>query len=188
MLLILVVPIATIISPVTSAAAQQSSGQVTVAGHSFSVQYSITGGSVNGMSTDPSMPSLLVNVSATASGTLTIQIPRSLLDAKTQGGSSDDDFLVFVDDVPSTDFNQVSVDSKSRTLAIPFDQTVQTIEIIGTVMPALGNSSGGASNGHSGAGVNATPEFGAGTVTTALLSVAIVGVIAASRYSRFSLP
>ena len=183
-LLMLLIPAMDLPNLVRPAAAQQASSiQVTVSGYSFFVPYSISGGSISSVSSDPAMPSLLFNVSPAATGTLTIQIPRNLLDAKAQGSTADDDFIVFIDDVPNTDFNQISTNLQYRTLTIPFDQTAQTIEVVGTIMPPAAGSGTDSTTG--GPVVRTTPEFGASMLTSIVLAGAILGVIGASaRYGR----
>jgi hypothetical protein len=101
-----------------------------------------------------------------------------------QDGVSDDQFLVFIDDIPNTDFSQTTASGSYRTLSIPFDETAQKIEIIGTVMPPASGSniistqgSNNASTG--GGGVVKTPEFGsAGAVPMILLSISVLAIIA----------
>jgi len=88
-----------------------------------------------------------------------------LMDAKTSNGT-DDDFVVFADEVPNQDFQQVAnmTDSNTRTLAINFEQGTATIEIVGTQI---------------------APEFGAGTIAAIILAIAIVATIVAStRYNK----
>ena len=92
-------------------------------------------------------------------GSITLDIPRSILDAKINGGG-DDDFFVLVDgEETNVDFDEGSLDS--RTITIPFLAGAEEIEIIGTY---------------------AVPEFG--TIAAMILAVAIISIIAVSAKAK----
>ena len=155
---------------------------ISIGGRSYDLHYSITDSSVTNVTASPTRPSIVVNItSGPGGGTLTIQIPRYVLDAKNQTGTGDDDFMVFVDDVQSAEATQASADNQTRTLSIPFDLGAKKIEIVGTVMQAASTSQGA---GSSETGTVKTPEFGAGTAAAILFAITIVGVVAVTRYGR----
>jgi hypothetical protein len=141
-----------------------SGGWQTYNGQGFTVQYMITGGTLNNITADTTFTSLKAYITSTSSGTLQLKIPRTVLDAKTDTGA-DDDFVVFADDVPTSDVNQTATAS-DRTVSINFDQGTQTIEVVGTV-------------------IHVVPEFGAGAVAAIVLAIAIVAVVVTtSRHNR----
>jgi predicted secreted protein with PEFG-CTERM motif len=104
--------------------------------------------------------SLIVSIDATNDGSLTLTIPRSVLDATING--EDDDFFVLVDG-EEVDFEE-TMSSTDRTLTIAFSAGAEEIEIIGTFV---------------------IPEFG--TIAAMILAVAIISIIAVSAKSRLSI-
>ena len=133
---------------------------VAVQGSSDLVGYEITGGKLLGISPDVEANSLIISIDATNSGSLTLTIPRSVLDATINGG--DDDFFVLID-VEEVDFDEIT-SSTDRTLTIAFPAGAEKIEIIGTFV---------------------VPEFG--TIAVMILSIAIISIIAISAKSRLSI-
>jgi len=132
-----------------------------------SIGYEITGGSI--VSIEPDVdpitgevvsPTLLITIDATDDGSLTLVIPRSVLDATVDG--EDDEFLVLIDG-EKVDFSEDAT-STSRTITIEFAAGDTLIEIIGTFV---------------------VPEFG--TIAAMILAVAIVSIIAVSAKSRLSI-
>lgn len=119
----------------------------------FSVNYTMTGGSVKSMTIDAQSISLIVSVNSTSDGSITLHMPRSLIDAKTSSGQ-DDSFIILIDGAEVKPQSESS-DSNFRTLTVPFLQGDQDIEIIGTQV---------------------IPEFG--PIAAAVLAVAIVSIIA----------
>src|SRR5437899_2574702 len=63
----------------------------------FGVNYTITGGTVKNISIDVQSISLIVSVNSTSDGTITLQIPRALVDAKTNSGQHDA-FIIIIDE------------------------------------------------------------------------------------------
>ncbi len=126
----------------------------------YTVGFKITGGSVLGITPDVDANSLLIEISTTSDGELTIILPRALIDAKI--GDDDDDFFVLVDG-EEVDFDETKT-STERTLIIPFFDGSEEIEIIGTFV---------------------IPEFD--TIATMILSVAIISIIAVTAKTRLSL-
>ena len=123
------------------------------------IGYKITGGSVLSINEDFDAHSLIVRISTTSDGELTITLPRNVIDAKM--GNADDDFFVLIDG-EEVEFTE-SKTSSDRTLTIPFPDGAEEIEIIGTFV---------------------IPEFG--TIAALILAVAIVSIIAISAKTRLT--
>ena len=121
----------------------------------FSVNYTINGGTVKGMTIDPQSISLIVSLNSTSDGTITLQIPRSLIDAKTSSGH-DDSFIVLIDGAEIKPSGE-ETNNNFRTLTIQFLQGDQDVEIIGTQI---------------------VPEFG--PIAVLVLAIAIISIIAVS--------
>jgi len=133
---------------------------VSVSGSTDLIGYTITGGKLLGIIPDFDANSLIISIEATDDGTLTLTIPRSVLDATING--EDDDFFVLVDG-EEVDFDETTT-SIDRTLTIEFPAGAEEIEIIGTFV---------------------IPEFG--TIAAMILAVAIISIIAISAKSRLSI-
>ncbi|OLD33489.1 MAG: hypothetical protein AUI61_00745 [Thaumarchaeota archaeon 13_1_40CM_2_39_13_2] len=121
----------------------------------FGVNYTITGGTVKNISIDVQSISLIVSVNSTSDGTITLQIPRALVDAKTNSGQ-DDAFIILIDGAEVKPQSESS-NSDYRNLTIQFYQGDQDIEIIGTQI---------------------VPEFG--PIAALVLAIAIISIIAVS--------
>jgi predicted secreted protein with PEFG-CTERM motif len=126
----------------------------------FVLSYKITGGSVLSVTPDDDANSLIIAISTTSDGELTITLPRELIDAKINGG--DDDFFVLIDG-EEVEFSETST-STDRTLTISFPDGAEEIEIIGTFV---------------------VPEFGA--IAALILAIAIISIIAVSSKTRLSI-
>jgi predicted secreted protein with PEFG-CTERM motif len=124
------------------------------------ISYEITNGKVVNAIPDMDAISLLVYIESTDDGTITLTIPRSVLDATINNG--DDQFFVLVDG-EEVDFDEITT-STDRTLTINFLAGTEEIEIIGTFV---------------------IPEFG--TIAAMILAVAIISIIAISSKSRLSI-
>ena len=133
---------------------------VSIEGADDLVGYKITGGKLLSIMPDVDANSLIVSIDATSDGSLTLTIPRSVLDAMIDG--EDDDFFVLIDG-EEVDFEETT-SSKDRTLIIAFPAGAEEIEIIGTYV---------------------IPEFG--TIAAMILAVAIISIIAISAKSRLSI-
>jgi len=133
---------------------------VSVQGSSDLIGYEITGGKLLSVMPDVDANSLIISVDASEDGSLTLTIPRSVLDATINDG--DDEFFVLVDG-EEVDFDETT-STTSRTLTIPFQAGAEEIEIIGTFV---------------------VPEFG--TIAAMILAVAIISIIAISAKSRLSI-
>ncbi|MDE1726219.1 MAG: PEFG-CTERM sorting domain-containing protein [Thaumarchaeota archaeon] len=121
----------------------------------FSVNYTITGGNVKDMTIDSQSISLIVSINSTSDGSITLQMPRTLIDAKTNSGQ-DDSFIILIDGAEVKSQSE-SANTDYRTLTIPFLQGDQDIEIIGTQI---------------------VPEFG--PIAALVLAIAIISIIAVS--------
>ena len=140
--------------------AKPSGNSVNVKNTDFSVTYSITGGKVTGIEADVPSKSLVINMTTTSDGVLTITLPRALIDAKV--GDQDDQFFVLIDGAEEP-FDETTT-STDRTLTIHFTNGAETIEIIGTQI---------------------VPEFGA--IAALVLAIAIISIIAVSAKTRLRL-
>ena len=121
------------------------------------ILYEITNGKVINSIPDLDAVSLLLHIESTDDGSITLTIPRSVLDATIN--SEDDQFFVLVDG-EEVDFEEIAT-STERTLTINFMAGTEEIEIIGTFV---------------------IPEFG--TIAAMILAVAIISIVAISAKSR----
>ena len=134
---------------------------VSVQGSVDLIGYEIMGGTILSVMTDVDANSLIISIDATDDGSLTLTIPRSVLDALFEDGS-DDEFFVLVN-YEEVDFDEIT-SSTDRILTIAFPAGTETIEIIGTFV---------------------VPEFG--TIAAMILAIAIISIIAISAKSRLSI-
>jgi predicted secreted protein with PEFG-CTERM motif len=124
------------------------------------ISYEITNGKVINAIPDLNAVSLLVYIESTDDGSITLTIPRSVLDSTIN--NVDDQFFVLVDG-EEVDFEEITT-STDRTLTINFLAGTEEIEIIGTFV---------------------IPEFG--TIAAMILAVAIISIIAISSKSRLGM-
>ena len=124
------------------------------------ILYEITNGKIINVIPDLDAVSLLIDIEAIDDGSITLTIPRSVLDATIN--DNDDEFFVLVDG-EEVDFEEITT-STDRTLIIEFLAGAEQIEIIGTFV---------------------IPEFG--TIAAMILAVAIISIIAISAKSRLSI-
>ena len=130
----------------------------------YCVPFEITGGTVSDNSVSSETSSLTLMITAESDGSVSLKIPRNVLDARQQGMEGDDtDFIVLVDG-EEADFEEIDTTSDERTLDIAFLEGATQIEVIGTW---------------------AVPEFG--TTAAIILAVAIVSIIAVSARTRLSI-
>ena len=186
---------------INSTGGQSKTFDLTVGGQTRPIQYMITGGSVENMTVYSENQTLGVTINSTGNGTLSVTLPRDVLDSKTPQGS-DADFAAFIDNAEYADPGEIAPAADARTLLIGFPAGVESIDIIGTTTNAAtagGNATTAATAGGNAttagtaggnattAGGNATiPEFS--TISVVVLAVAIIGIIiATARYGRFSL-
>jgi len=124
------------------------------------LDHDISGGSVTEMEIEMDSNSLVIEVVATDNGSISVTLPRDVIDATNNG--DDDDFFVIVDG-EEVDFQETKT-STDRTLTVEFPAGAEEIEIIGTFV---------------------VPEFG--TIAAMILAVAIISIIAVSAKSRLSI-
>ena len=144
----------------------------------FNVEYIIKGGTVKNMSIDSESLTLVITIDASKDGSITVTLPRELIDAKKPANLSADDILAgktvkpedLEDDAffvliggEETDFKETKAKT-SRTLSIGFSADDTQIEITGTQI---------------------VPEFGA--IAALVLAVAIISIIAVSAKTRLRL-
>lgn len=129
-------------------------------GQPYAVSYTITGAAINSMVINRHETLLVISINSTNDGTLAIDLPRTLIDAK--NGLADDQFIVLVDDTYTT-FHE-SKTSTDRTLSISFTSGTQRIEIIGTQV---------------------LPEFG--SLSSVVLAVSFLSIVAISARRKFRL-
>jgi predicted secreted protein with PEFG-CTERM motif len=134
-----------------------------VDGTEFEPAYTIVDGAVLGMYTIPEYNTLAIDIKSMNDGSITITLPRALIDSMTVDGS-DDSFFVLVDG-EEVDYMETETTDDTRTLVIDFPGGAELIEIIGTSV--------------------AIPEFG--VMAALILAVAIVSIVAVSARSRLSL-
>ena len=125
------------------------------------ISYEIINANLINVIPDLDAVSLLIYIQSTDDGSITLTIPRSVLDASINDG--DDEFFVLVDG-EEVDFEEITTDM-DRTLTIGFLAGTEQIEIIGTFV---------------------IPEFG--TIAAMILAVAIISIVAISAKSRLSIP
>jgi predicted secreted protein with PEFG-CTERM motif len=124
------------------------------------LDHDITSGSVTEMEIDMESTSLIVEIDSDDAGSITITLPRDVIDATIN--DEDDDLFVIVDG-EEVDFDETKT-STDRTLTITFPAGTEEIEIIGTFV---------------------VPEFG--TIAVMILAVAIISIVAISAKSRLSI-
>jgi predicted secreted protein with PEFG-CTERM motif len=137
-----------------------TSTTITIQGSTDLISYEITNGKVINAIPDMDAVSLLVHIESIDDGSITLTIPRSVLDATINNG--DDEFFVLVDG-EEVEFEEI-ITSTDRTLTINFLAGTEEIEIIGTFV---------------------IPEFG--TIAAMILAVAIISIIAISSKSRLGM-
>ncbi len=155
----------TTVPPVAPPTSGGSSGitdtTISVEGSSDLIGYEITGGKILSVIPDVDAKSLIISIDATEDGSLTLTIPRSVLDSMDTDGA-DADFFVLID-LEEVEFDE-TVSSTDRMLTISFPAGAEEIEIVGTFV---------------------VPEFG--TIAAMILAVAIISIIAISAKSRLSI-
>jgi hypothetical protein len=104
---------------------------VVIQGQSYDLSYLVNGGTVNGVTADVASMSLTFAISSNASGTLTVWLPTSVIDAE-------DDFTVLVDG-QAANVTELAPTADARVLEIDFEEGASEIEIIGTsIVPEFG--------------------------------------------------
>ncbi|MDQ3840454.1 MAG: hypothetical protein M3297_14435 [Thermoproteota archaeon] len=106
---------------------------LTIDGKSYPIKFNITGGIIDTIAIDGDQAILLVNINAsTNGGKLEIELPRDLIDSKTQS-NMDKPYSVYEDDMDrSLSFIESKTTDQARTLVITFNNEDNVIEIRGT--------------------------------------------------------
>ncbi len=132
----------------------------------FPIQYE-SDGSVKSMFVRPAEKKLVISIDGDEEGTLTIVLPRQVIDAVQ--GTSDIKYIVSTSDIDTgnenlIDITERDVDGDSRTIVIEYDAGTDLIEIQGT---------------------SVVPEFG--PLTAIVLAIAIFSIVAVTaKFRRFS--
>ncbi len=143
---------------------------ITVNGTSFTIPYTITGGTVTMIQADTDTKTIDVDIQSSNGGNLTITLPTTLINAY-QNASLEPEYihnaknvahLVIMNKNHGVHYTEVDT-FENRTLTIPFHHGNSTIEIKGTYM---------------------IPEFG--PLASAILIISIISVIVISK-SHFKL-
>lgn len=139
-------------------------GELAVKGGSevFCVPFESSGAIVTQATANGATKSLVLKIETESDGSISLAIPREVLDSLDDAGD-DTDFIVLVDD-EEADFEEIESDDSTRTLDITFPEGASQVEIIGTY---------------------AVPEFG--TMAAIILAVAIISIIAVSARTRLSI-
>jgi len=154
--------------PATQADKNPANPTLTIAGKTYPVKYQITGGKVNGITADLAHASILANISTTTNGSITVQLPRNVIDSKkTPDNKTDTDFVVSEDGIATTAFNETANNATTRTLTIDFDKGVEQIEINGNQMLS-----------------HVVPEFG--MLAPIILALGFMGILVVSTKYRKS--
>jgi predicted secreted protein with PEFG-CTERM motif len=130
-------------------------------GEVYCVPFESDGVIVTGATVSSATKSLILKIQTEGDGSVSLAVPREVLDATEDG--SDVDFIVLVDD-EEAEFEEVDSDDSTRMIEIIVPDGASQIEIIGTY---------------------AVPEFG--TMAAIILAVAIVSIIAVSARTRLSI-
>jgi predicted secreted protein with PEFG-CTERM motif len=135
-----------------------------VEGDTYSVEYEMSGGSINSMFVRPAENKLVITVDAEEEGQLTVVLPREVIDAVEDG--EDISYLVTIEDesgnTSTVEIEESENTDNARTLVIDYAAGTGRIEIAGTQV---------------------VPEFGA--IAAVIMAVAIVGIIVATaRYNN----
>lgn len=108
---------------------QHSQGMIPVFNTTSTIAYEITGGQILGIGVNPGTFSLNINMKTNNPGTISVTIPRDMVDAKKRDGT-DDTFIVTRDGTIS-EFNETKTGSY-RMLSISFPVNTDKISIYGT--------------------------------------------------------
>lgn len=102
----------------------------------FDVEYTMRGGTVKDMYIDPRNFAIRVAIDAVSDGEISLNLPRSYIDAKER--ESDIKFIILVDEFP-VPYEEPKKDLSSRVVTVPFEEESSDIMIIGTyVIPEFG--------------------------------------------------
>jgi len=104
----------------------------------FDVPYTINGGTIKNIQVEPKILGLVVTIETERDGIITLELPRSFIDAKKSVGV-DERYLVYIDGSEIT-FEETASTKDYRTLRFSFEKGDTQIDIIGTfVIPEFGS-------------------------------------------------
>ena len=121
----------------------------------FDVEYTIRGGIIKDMIVDSDIFALIVIIDSGGDGSITLDLPRSSIEAKKSDGS-DDIFIILIDGI-EVPYQESQTSDNTRTITVEFEEGDSDIEIIGTFI---------------------IPEFG--TITSLILVLSIISMIIVS--------
>jgi hypothetical protein len=121
----------TSVTPPSPVTVLQSQGIIPVVNTTSTINYQSIGGQIQGASINPSTFSLKINLKANTAGTLSIQIPRDMIDAKKLDGT--DEVYIVTSGKNIIPFNETKT-SFTRTLTISFPADTNEISIYGTTV------------------------------------------------------
>ena len=147
----------------TGGGGQWTTFDLTAGGQTHPIEYMITGGSVQNMTIHGENQTLGVTINSTSNGTLSLRLPREVIDSQTAEGE-DADFAAFIDNAEYEEPGEIDEPAEdTRTILIGFPAGTGSIDVIGT---------------------SVIPEFS--TIAVVVLAVAIIGIIiATARNGRF---
>jgi plastocyanin len=96
----------------------------------YKIPYQIIGGKLDTINAQGNNATLVLNISTTSDGKLTLDLPRKIIDSKKQGGI-DEGYAVFADG-QNVNADQIKNNTESRTLSIDFPKGTSRIDIAGT--------------------------------------------------------
>lgn len=106
-------------------------------GSTYITPHHITGGKILAIHANTQSRSIIIDIQSTNNGSLTITLPRILIDAKTNGEAS---HFVVLANKHGTNYREVIGDTY-RTLTIPFPPETKSITITGTqIIPEYGTT------------------------------------------------
>ena len=111
---------------------------IKIFGSQQNLVYSITSGTVSLVMPNEDSNSLRFSLNTNSGGRFTVELPRTLIDAKTIYGE-EDSFEVFSDDMKTEYVEKIG--PNERTLTIPFSYKTKSIEIVGTQLEMIQTSS-----------------------------------------------
>lgn len=138
---------------------------LTVEGQPHTIEYRITGGSVQNMTIHGENQTLGITLDSTSNGTLALRLPREIIDSQTAEGE-DADFAAFIDNSEYEQPGEIDESTEdARTVLIGFPAGTGSVDVIGT---------------------SVIPEFS--TIAIVVLAVAIIGIImVTARHGRFTI-
>jgi hypothetical protein len=105
----------------------------------YFIPYVISGGKIHNMQLDCQSGTLLAYLQETVDGTLTITIPRKMLDSR---NGTDMEFIVIMDGL-ETESEEINSDEDVRTMEIQFNKDSNLIEVIAALWPGEAYCGGG---------------------------------------------